>query len=200
VSEIVTTDINSTVKVRRRKKIGRPLVEIDADAVFKLATQACSIEEIAAQLGKKAGGGPSARAIKRRLKSDPNFREVWEDGINIGKGMLRSRMYSLAFQNQNLSVAERMSEFLAINWLGFTNGRGTSVEVKTSVEVSTSARERVTRHIDDIASKIHTRVAALAPGHGFDRGAIAGGEDGAAVADGAPPALPLPAAVGDGGA
>jgi hypothetical protein len=188
----MSEDQTNAAVVTAKKKTGRPRVIIDTEEVYKLATQAYSIEQIAASLGHKAGSpGPSSRTIKRRLKTDQALQEAWHDGIQYGQGRLRSRMFTIAMQSNNLSVAERMCEFLAINWLGMNSGRGTSVEVNTSTSVQvapTTANERIGRRIDDIAKRIHGRIAALAAGAGVIEQPVAGGTNGADGAAGEGPA------------
>jgi len=117
---------------------------------------------------EKLGGVPiDLRTIKRRL-SEPEYRDAWENGVNVGKARLRLQMLKQSKLMNSAGVS--MAQFLAVNWLGMTNKSSVehSGRVDSAVEVS-SARERVNRKLDSIGERISSRVAGIAAAAGATR-------------------------------
>jgi ParB-like chromosome segregation protein Spo0J len=78
----------------RKKKIGRPRVEIDLELVEKLAHIQCTIREIAAILDIP----PSTLAGRE------DFRTAYEKGMENGKASLRRIQFRLAEKNAAMAI------------------------------------------------------------------------------------------------
>ena len=101
--------------VRTGKKGSRaPRIEIDMEQVRLLASRGMTVHQVASVLSAE-GTLVTARTLFNRMK-EPEFKEEWQHGQNIGKGKLRGRMFALAMQQGNLHVAQRAGEFLLERW------------------------------------------------------------------------------------
>jgi hypothetical protein len=158
----MATSETSTSKDQPKGEPGRPRKEIDLQLLALLAEAGASIDEIAAML-TRSGADIDARTIKRRLK-EPEYRDAWENGVNVGKAKLRLQMVKQSKLMNSAGVS--MSQFLAVNWLHMTSKAVEhSGRIDSAVEVS-SARERVNRKLDSIRERLKGRVAGIAAAAG----------------------------------
>lgn len=151
-----------TAEETEGKMIGRPRIEIDLKLLNLLAEAGCSIEEIASML-RKSGAKVSSKTIKNHLQ-EPEYREAWEDGQNVGKVSLRSRMVQQSKLMNSAGVA--MSIHLSKHWLGMTEKSAIEHSGRIDSSVEVTSRERVYRRIDGLAERIKGRVAGLAAAAG----------------------------------
>ncbi len=150
------------------KKAGRPRIELDKKLFEMLAEAGCSIDEISAML-KRSGLKIDRRTIMRRLQ-EPDYREAWDQGRLVMKALLRSQMWRLARLSAHPHVANQMSQFLARHVLGMSEKSALELSgrVDSAVEHS-SASERNTRKIDDIAERINRRIDGIAAAAGAEK-------------------------------
>lgn len=101
-------------------KTGAPKKDIDLQLLAVLSEVGASIEEIAAMISRQSAnlGGDtiSSRTLKRRLKDEPEFREAWENGVNVGKAKLRLQQVKLSKLMNSAGV--QMAIHLGRHWLG----------------------------------------------------------------------------------
>lgn len=136
-------------------KKGRPPVEIDAAKLEALAKLQCTHEEIAAVFEC------SKRTIIRKLKKDPELKAAYERGKQLGKVSLRR----LQFRHANManSAGVTMTIHLSKHHLGETDKAALELtgRVDSNVQVTT-ARERVSKKLDQLAQRIASRATGLA--------------------------------------
>lgn len=136
------------------KKIGRPPVEINAEELKRLAALQHTVEELAFFFKV------SSRTMKRKLK-DPELRRAYDEGKAGGKAALRRLQWRHAQMANGAGV--NMTIHLSKHWLGETDKAALELtgRVDSNVQVTT-ARERVTKKIEDLASRIASRVDSVA--------------------------------------
>jgi hypothetical protein len=133
---------------------GRPRVKIDDEDLLKLAKMQCTYEEAAAFFGC------DERTIKRRLQ-EPKYRSIWDRGLATGKTSIRRLQWRHAAGTGSSAV--QMTIHLSKHHLGQTDKAAIehSGRIDSTVDMA-SAKERVSRKLDDLAKRIASRVDGIA--------------------------------------
>lgn len=141
---------------------GRGRVFIDAEILRGLAQIQCTIAEAAAVLKV------TKRTLLRRLE-EPKFKEVWVRGQAEGCASLRRLQFRHAKMPNSAGVS--MTIHLSKHHLGQTEKAAIELSgrVDSTVEVNTSARDRVNAKLDTLAKRISRRVDGLAAAAGAQR-------------------------------
>lgn len=150
---------NSSNAKATQKKNGRPAVVINEEVLEGLGKINCTLEEVAAVFKT------TKRTIVRRFSGNANLKAVFERGVLVGKTNLRRLQWRHAQMPNSAGV--QMTIHLSKHWLGETDKAALELSgrVDSTVEVA-SARERITRRIDDLAKRIESRVAGIAAAAG----------------------------------
>ena len=130
-------------------------IKIDTEALQNLAKIQCTYAEAAAFFDC------DEKTIKRRLSTDPQLRECWDRGKELGRISLRRLEWRHAQMATSGGVT--MTIHLARQHLGETERAALELSgrVDGTLEVN-SARERVGRKLDGLAERIEGRVASIA--------------------------------------
>lgn len=148
---------------------GRGRVKIDKVVLRALASVHCNLEEICAGL-IAAGCQLAVRTLKRRLQ-ETEFRDIWEQGKAERRIALRRLQWRHAQSAGSSGV--QMTIHLSKHWLGETEKAALEVSgrVDSTVEVNTSARDRVNAKLDAVAKRQSSRIDGLAAAVGAKRAA-----------------------------
>ncbi len=137
-------------------KIGRPLKQIDANQVYKLAAMFCTDDEIAGFFGC------AETTIKKR------FRNELDAGRSAGKMSIKRKQYTLAVENGNVAM---------LIWLG-KQYLGQRDKMDTSVRDETPGRYAYLKKMTDEELKAEIKRLESKPGgkphEGEDRGGVSG--------------------------
>src|SRR5581483_6910787 len=101
---------------QKKKKTGRPRIELDVDVLRALGAVHCTIDEIAAGL-RAAGCILDVRTLKRRLQ-EPRYRDIWVAGQLERKVSLRRLQWRHAQMPNSAGVT--MTIHLSKHQLGET--------------------------------------------------------------------------------
>lgn len=144
---------------KEAKNIGRPKVTIDIETLEKLGALHATIEEVAGFYGC------TKRTIINRLK-EPGLLLAFENGKQ--KGKLNLRRLQMRHANGTGSGAVNMTIHLSKHLLGQTDKSllELSGSVDSTIEVNTSARDRVFAKLDTLAERIARRIDGLATAAG----------------------------------
>lgn len=79
---------------KKKKKMGRPRIEVDMGMVERLAQIMCTEDEIAAVMD----------IDKSTLRRQPTFDEVYKKGREVGKSSLRRTQWKIAQSNATMAI------------------------------------------------------------------------------------------------
>jgi hypothetical protein len=135
-------------------KLGRPPVPIDVENLRRLAALQHTLEELAFFFQC------SKRTMIRRLK-EPQLRAAYQDGLAGGKAALRRLQWRHAQMPNSAGV--NMAIHLSKHWLGETDKSALELTGRVDANLKiTTAKQRVTRKIEDLAARLQSRMGGVA--------------------------------------
>lgn len=150
-------------KAAHTKPNGRPRIKIDKANLLRLSKLQCTEEELAAFFDVDRS------TIKRRLR-EPEFREIWERGKEIGKLSIRRQQFAhMALKN---SAGVQMTIHLSKHHLGQTEKAALELTGKNGGPISTVDLSKAT---DEQLTALEALFGPIA-GAGGDPGSNPGGE------------------------
>ena len=152
---------------KAEKPTGRPRIELDESVLRACAAIGATEEEICAGL-RAAGCELDLRTLKRRLQED-RYRAIWMQARNQFKLSIRRLQFRHAQMPNSAGVT--MTIHMSKHQLGETEKAALELSgrVDSTVEVNTSARDRVNAKLDTLAKRQSSRIDGLAAAVGAKR-------------------------------